>query len=262
MFNSTTSQSLFCYNIFNVLIYYYVVQGIINNSRIKYLSNYIVSFFHNILSFVFYLSIPSLPTISKELDNIYASTYNYNFINKYQNTMFNQLFGNVFPFENNFFREFNKNFYIIAAIHIGYYLGDTIKDIYNKKYLYLFHHVISVYFVLINIRLGYTWILQQSMILAETTAFLLNLRLLALKIHKKIHPVVDWIILIIFFTLRTYGMWEVYIMLNIYDFNFEIKNILAMTVMLYIMSLYWCIQLLVKLTSKNKKNLIQKINID
>ena len=70
MFNSTTSQSLFCYNIFNVLIYYYVVQGIINNSRIKYLSNYIVSFFHNILSFVFYLSIPSIPVISNELDKI------------------------------------------------------------------------------------------------------------------------------------------------------------------------------------------------
>ena len=57
-------------------------------------------------------------------------------------------------------------------------------------------------------------------------------------------------------------MWEVYVMLNVYDFNFEIKNMLAMTILLYIMSLYWCIQLLVKLTSKNKKNLIQKINID
>lgn len=83
--------------------------------------------------------------------------------------------------------EFDKNELLAIGLHLGYYLSDTLVEYRRRNIGFMIHHIYSIYFILLNYHLGTTGIFQRSMMVAESTAVVLNARTIYIKIcgHKE-----------------------------------------------------------------------------
>ena len=84
-------------------------------------------------------------------------------------------------YNTNYYDSFSSKDLIMIGIHLGYYLSDGIYSLRTKKYEYVLHHILSIYFVLLNYYFGAAGIFVFSMFIAELSGFFLNLRTIIIK---------------------------------------------------------------------------------
>lgn len=142
----------------------------------------------------------------------------------------------------------NSMQYLTTSICFSYFLIDLFQCLYHKKYLFIIHHLASIYLLLLTF---YSFHLNENkgfyamylIFLLESNTILLNIGFLLkeLKFHYSITCSM-WIIhLICFFLCRLVTMPKIIIMYYIYE-DINLISLMQIPAFILIMSgsVYWC----------------------
>ena len=156
----------------------------------------------------------------------------------------------------------NELQYLTASICFSYFLIDLFKCLYNRKYLFILHHIAALYLLSVSFYLFYhtnnKGIYAMYLIfLLESNTFLLNLGFLLkeFKFHYSI-TCTSWIIHLIFFVL--FRLVTIPRILFIYYYNEEI-NIISLSqlppfFLILMGSSYWAYRQAVGINKYLKEN--------
>lgn len=158
----------------------------------------------------------------------------------------------------------NEMQYLTASICFSYFLIDLIQCLYHKKYLFIIHHLASIYMLLLTF---YSFINNEDkgfyamylIFLLESNTLLLNIGyiLKELKFHYSITCSV-WIIhLLCFFLFRIITVPQVVIMY----YYFEEKNIMSLLylpafMLIFAGSVYWSYRQTIGINKYLKENCV------
>jgi hypothetical protein len=155
--------------------------------------------------------------------------------------------GSLFKYEKIEERD-NEMQYLTASICFSYFVIDLVKCLYHKKYLFIIHHLASIYLLLITF---YSFLKKDNkgfyamylIFLLESNTLLLNIGYLLkeLKFHYSITCTV-WIIhLLCFFLFRLVTIPQIIVMYYYFEeINFSGLMLLPAFTLILSGSVYWC----------------------
>lgn len=171
--------------------------------------------------------------------------------------------GSIFHYQK-IYEADNQMQYLTSSICFSYFVIDLFKCLYHKKYLFIIHHLASIYLLSITF---YSFILNENkgfyamylIFLLEFNTLLLNIGFLLkeLKFHYSITCTV-WIIhLLCFFLFRIITMPQVIIMY----YYFEEINLLSIMLLpafalIFSGSVYWCYRQTIGISKYLRENCV------
>ena len=127
---------------------------------------------------------------------------------------------------------------IIMGIHIGYFLSDGLYEFYIREWSYVFHHLFSVYYIYLNYAYSTIGLMERGMLVAETSAMVLNLRSIVVKHKKKKYITLELLNFITYFGLR--GLVSPYYFTDYaWNYGFDQKQMAVIFMLFWTMSLNW-----------------------
>lgn len=129
---------------------------------------------------------------------------------------------------------FDINELIAIGFHIGYFLSDTLVEYKFNNAIFIFHHIYSLYFIILNYYFGTIGILQRAMLVAEITSLFFNIRTIYIKKRKQKTIIIELPFTIIYFLLRC-----IYCPYLLYDYYYNYHNINIQLILLII--IFWLI---------------------
>lgn len=77
-------------------------------------------------------------------------------------------------FNLDYYEEYSYAHQVMIGINIGYLFSNGLLVLKYKKLGLLFHHVVSIYFIIQNYQLGLSRVLQRFVLIAESFSIIFN----------------------------------------------------------------------------------------
>lgn len=181
---------------------------------------------------------------------LYMSPHNHKRITQYYLSLFHStitvnLYLLSYPLKQ-YIDTINQNDTLVMGIHIGYFLSDAMYCSILGEWSFVFHHIFSIYYIHLNNLYETIGLMQRGMLVAETSALILNFRTIIVKHYHRKFITLELLTFILYFTLRG-------IISPIYFFNYIInyglnqKQMALIAFLYWIMSLNWCYKMFLSL---------------
>jgi hypothetical protein len=210
-----------------------------------YIMSSIFRFSDKVTEYIFNKNILNLP-ISK-YEKINESIYSSIHASIVSFTSVFSITNSFFHYDSNIIENDNSFQYITASISMSYFVVDLLRCLYYKKYLFVIHHLASIYLLLFTF---HAFLLKENkgfyamylIFLLESNTFLLNIGFLLkeLKFHYSI-TCFTWIIHLIFFILFRIITIPKILFIYYYNEGLTYHSLMQLPAFILIMagSIYW-----------------------